>query len=85
MAADYPIDLVVTYVDNTDPVWLAAARQFNAELRKLPTAGSSVPIMLSEKLSRFSTIPFQSSNAIPKSLALSVPTTSIGEAVVLSL
>lgn len=29
---DFPIDLVVTYVDNTDPVWLAAARQFNAEL-----------------------------------------------------
>ena len=29
---DFPIDLVITYVDNTDPVWLAAARQFNAEL-----------------------------------------------------
>lgn len=32
MMSDFPIDLVVTYVDNADPVWLAAARQFNAEL-----------------------------------------------------
>ena len=32
MDSDFPIDLVVTYVDDTDPVWKNAAAQYNVEL-----------------------------------------------------
>lgn len=32
MLNDFPVDLVVTYVDNTDPIWQASISQFNVEI-----------------------------------------------------
>ena len=32
MQSEFPIDLVVTYVDNTDPVWQAAISQYDTEV-----------------------------------------------------
>ena len=29
---DFPVDLVVTYVDDRDPVWQKAIRAYNVEL-----------------------------------------------------